>query len=350
MRIPLIDAYRRMIRQVLRPLRLDKQPAQRLPPVEAILNEFPRVGSETSSLQRVGDELRDGVGVHLRILDEVQLVVDEDATELIARTRTRSSVVVEFSELFGESAGASSDDRETHRHRFGDSDRDTFAHGREEEDIARGVELARVVLCSENSNVLPHVQTLNECFELVALVTVTEHDDYEIVVNSFEELFDDSREEEGAFLRVETTDDGDDDGVRRETKDGRLSGFSLGGSRRDEVGSFDTELDDADARGVDPPVLHEPGLEVVRAGDSAGEVALVDDRVTRVTAGLPAIVGFVVEVLRGRKLSAREERKETEGKKRTHVDEVDIRHLLDEGGEHLVNKLRVRNDDLLDSS
>jgi hypothetical protein len=252
--------------------------------------------------------------------------------------------------LFGESAGASSDDGQAHRHRFGNSDGDTFTHGREEEDIARGVELARVILSTENANVLADIEALDERFEFVSLVTVTEHDDYEIVVDSFEELFDDSRDKEGTFLRVETTDDGDDDRVRRKTKDGRLSGFALGGSRRDEVGSFDTELHDTDAGGVDPPVLHEPGLEVVRAGDGTGEVALVDDRVTRVTAGFPAVVSFVVEVLRGRKLSVREQRKETEGKNRTHVDEIDVRHLLDESRQHLVNKLRVRNDDLLDPS
>lgn len=43
------------------------------------------------------------------------------------------------------------------------------------------------------------------------------------------------------------------------------------------MGRFDTELDDADAGRVDPAVLREPRLEVVRAGDGAGEVALVDD-------------------------------------------------------------------------
>lgn len=37
------------------------------------------------------------------------------------------------------------------------------------------------------------------------------------------------------------------------------------------------------------------------------------------------------------------------GRRVTNVDPVDIRHLLDERGEHLVNELSVGEDDLLDS-
>lgn len=60
----------------------------------------------------------------------------------------------------------------------------------------------RVVLRPENPHVLAYVEALNERFELLPLVAVADHDDYEVVVHALEELLDDPRDKEGAFLRV----------------------------------------------------------------------------------------------------------------------------------------------------
>jgi hypothetical protein len=49
----------------------------------------------------------------------------------------------------------------------------------------------------------------------------------------------------------------------------------------------------------------------------------------------------------GLRVSHRLRRWEREG---TNVDEVNVRHLLDERWQHFVNELRIRQDDLLDPS
>jgi len=97
--------------------------------------------------------------------------------------------------------------------------------------------------------------------------------------------------------------------------------------------------------------LEEPIAEVGGTGNSAREVTLSNNRESRVSSGLPSVVSLVVKVLNKRESSESVDAFEIcKVTKRAHIDELDVRHLLGEGGKHFVDELRVREDDFFDST
>lgn len=180
-------------------------------------------------------------------------------------------------------------------------------------------------------------------------ISISQHDDEEVLSPHTKERIHDIGDHSRSFLGIQSRDDRNDGDFRSDSEELLLLLSLVRVVRGREVGNFDSEFDDS--RSIGGVTLgDDPVAEVEGTSDGSSEEALGDDGVGGVAARFPAVVSFVVEILKkGReknKVSSGTNRKTKQGKE-THIDKFNVRKLFRQSGQQLIHELRITKHDML---